>query len=52
MPAVLVHGVPDTTKLWNGVRAHLKRTDIVTPALSISDEIDPPIIASVANSDT
>jgi pimeloyl-ACP methyl ester carboxylesterase len=33
MPAVLVHGVPDTTKLWDRVRAHLKRTDTVTPAL-------------------
>jgi len=33
MPAVLVHGVPDTAQLWDGVRAHLSRTDIVTPAL-------------------
>src|SRR3954447_7287378 len=33
MPAVLVHGVPDTTQLWDGVRASLERTDIVTPAL-------------------
>jgi pimeloyl-ACP methyl ester carboxylesterase len=33
MPAVLVHGVPDTTQLWDGVRGHLSRTDIVTPAL-------------------
>src|SRR3954453_1620361 len=33
MPAVLVHGVPDTTQLWDGVRANLERTDIVTPAL-------------------
>jgi pimeloyl-ACP methyl ester carboxylesterase len=33
MPAVLVHGVPDTAQLWDGVRAHLDRTDIVTPAL-------------------
>ena len=33
MPAVLVHGVPDTTQLWDGVRAHLSRSDIVTPAL-------------------
>jgi pimeloyl-ACP methyl ester carboxylesterase len=33
MPAVLVHGVPDTGQLWDGVRAHLARTDIVTPAL-------------------
>src|SRR5471032_568010 len=33
MPAVLVHGVPDTTQLWDRVRTHLTRTDIVTPAL-------------------
>jgi pimeloyl-ACP methyl ester carboxylesterase len=33
MPAVLVHGVPDTPRLWDGVRAHLARTDIVTPQL-------------------
>ena len=33
MPAVLVHGVPDTAQLWDGVRAHLSRTDIVTPGL-------------------
>jgi pimeloyl-ACP methyl ester carboxylesterase len=33
MPAVLVHGVPDTKQLWDGVRSHLRRTDIITPAL-------------------
>lgn len=33
MPAVLVHGVPDTAQLWDGVRAHLERADIVTPRL-------------------
>ena len=33
MPAVLVHGVPDTTQMWNNVRSHLHRTDIVAPAL-------------------
>lgn len=33
MPAVLVHGVPDTHRLWNPLRAHLKRTDISTPSL-------------------
>ena len=25
MPAVLVHGVPDTAQLWDRVRAHLER---------------------------
>jgi pimeloyl-ACP methyl ester carboxylesterase len=33
MPAVLVHGVPDTPQLWDRVRSHLSRADIVTPAL-------------------
>jgi pimeloyl-ACP methyl ester carboxylesterase len=33
MPAVLVHGVPDTARLWNGVRTHLARTDVITPML-------------------
>ena len=29
MPAVLVHGVPDTSRLWDRVRQHLKRTDVI-----------------------
>lgn len=33
MPAVLVHGVPDTPALWDDLRSHLSRTDIVTPNL-------------------
>ena len=33
MPAVLVHGVPDTQRLWNPLRSHLGRTDIVTVSL-------------------
>jgi pimeloyl-ACP methyl ester carboxylesterase len=33
MPAVLVHGVPDTARLWDGVRSHVARRDIVTPGL-------------------
>jgi pimeloyl-ACP methyl ester carboxylesterase len=33
MPAVLLHGVPDTPKLWDGVRSHLSRDDVVTPQL-------------------
>ena len=33
MPAVLVHGVPDTPALWDGVCAHLSRDDVLTPAL-------------------
>lgn len=31
MPAFLVHGVPDTHHLWNGVREHLTRNDIIAP---------------------
>jgi pimeloyl-ACP methyl ester carboxylesterase len=33
MPAVLVHGVPDTHRLWDKLRARLARTDVVTPSL-------------------
>jgi len=33
MPAVLVHGVPETPALWDGVRSHLSRSDLLTPAL-------------------
>jgi pimeloyl-ACP methyl ester carboxylesterase len=33
MPAVLVHGVPDTPALWEPARALLARDDIVTPRL-------------------
>jgi pimeloyl-ACP methyl ester carboxylesterase len=31
MPAILVHGVPDTHRLWDPVRSHLARTDISAP---------------------
>jgi pimeloyl-ACP methyl ester carboxylesterase len=31
MPAVLVHGVPNTGRMWDGLRTRLSRTDIVTP---------------------
>lgn len=33
MPAVLVHGVPETLALWDLLRSHLRRTDIVALAL-------------------
>ncbi len=33
MPAVLVHGVPDTHRLWNPLRSHLERSDVVAVAL-------------------
>ncbi|AZP14977.1 alpha/beta hydrolase [Streptomyces aquilus] len=28
MPAILIHGVPDTHRVWNGVRRHLTRSDV------------------------
>src|SRR5207247_5934508 len=33
MPAFLVHGVPDTHRLWAPLRARLRRTDVITPSL-------------------
>ena len=33
MPAVLVHGVPETPAVWNALRSKLQRDDIVTPQL-------------------
>jgi len=33
MPAFLVHGVPDTHRLWDRVRAHLSRKDVIAPDL-------------------
>ena len=29
MPAVFVHGIPDTHRVWNRLRAHLSRPDVV-----------------------
>src|ERR1700684_756952 len=33
MPAVLVHGVPNTHRVWDRVRAQLSRKDVVALAL-------------------
>jgi pimeloyl-ACP methyl ester carboxylesterase len=33
MPAFLVHGVPDTHHLWDGVRSRLSREDVIAPDL-------------------
>lgn len=33
MPAVLIHGVMDTHRIWNGVRRYLARADVLTPSL-------------------
>lgn len=30
MPAVLVHGVPEIAAVWDGLRSHLERSDVVT----------------------
>jgi pimeloyl-ACP methyl ester carboxylesterase len=41
MPAVLVHGVPDTHRVWNRLRAHLTRKDVVALALPGFDNSPP-----------
>src|SRR5947207_11849618 len=33
MPAVLVHGVPDTHRLWDRLRAHLTHHDVIAVSL-------------------
>lgn len=33
MPAVFVHGVPDTERVWSGVIARLRRNDVVALSL-------------------
>jgi len=33
MPAVFVHGVPDTPRLWDKLRNYLARRDVLAPAL-------------------
>ena len=33
MPAFLVHGVPDTAMLWDDVRKHLGRRDVIAPSM-------------------
>ena len=33
MPAVFVHGVPDTAAMWDRVRSHLHRDDVVCLSL-------------------
>jgi pimeloyl-ACP methyl ester carboxylesterase len=33
MPAVLVHGVPETPAIWDGLRSHLGRDDVVAVQL-------------------
>src|SRR2546425_4490323 len=33
MPAVLVHGAPDTHRLWDKLHSHLSRRDVLAPRL-------------------
>jgi len=33
MPVILVHGVPDTHRLWDPLRSHLRRSDVVAVSL-------------------
>src|SRR5436190_242394 len=33
MPAVFVHGVPDTATMWDALRSHLTRTDVIALSL-------------------
>ena len=33
MPAYLVHGVPDSSAIWEPMRRHLARRDVITPTL-------------------
>jgi pimeloyl-ACP methyl ester carboxylesterase len=33
MPAVLVHGVPDTHRVWRALIGRLRRDDVVTVSL-------------------
>ena len=33
MPAVFVHGVPDTDRMWDALRSHLHRADVVAVSL-------------------
>ena len=42
MPAVFLHGVPDTIRVWDPVLQHLARTDIVVLPLPGFDEAMPP----------
>lgn len=46
MPAVFVHGVPDTYRVWHPLRGHLKRADIVALSLPGFDSLLPEGFAS------
>jgi pimeloyl-ACP methyl ester carboxylesterase len=42
MPAFLVHGVPDTSMLWDDIRKSLKRSDVIAPNMPGFDAPVPP----------
>jgi len=46
MPAVLVHGVPDTHRLWERMRSHLRRSDVQALSLPGFDAPLPPGFAA------
>jgi len=46
MPAVFVHGVPDTYRLWEPVRSHLRRSDVIAVSLPGFDAPRPPGFAA------
>jgi pimeloyl-ACP methyl ester carboxylesterase len=46
MAVVLVHGVPDTHRLWDKVRSHLTRRDVLAPSLPGFDSAVPPGFAA------
>ena len=46
MPAVLVHGIPDTHRLWDSLRARLRRRDVVAVSLPAFGTPRPPGFAA------
>ncbi len=44
MPAIFIHGVPDTYRVWDQVRSRLSRTDIETLTLPGFDSPVPPAL--------
>ncbi len=42
MPVVLIHGVPDTTEVWDSLRGELSRKDVLALKLPGFDDVVPP----------
>jgi pimeloyl-ACP methyl ester carboxylesterase len=42
MPAFLIHGVPDTHRVWDRLRARLARRDVIAPSLPAFGNLPPP----------